>query len=67
MIVKSMTQLSDFEKKNIQRILTEGRCINESLRETFREGFHHYDEKSDTAYFGSHSYDYTYEITPSAK
>ena len=67
MIVKSMTELSDFEKRNIQRIASESKCINESLRATFGAGFHRYDETNDTAYFGAHSYDYTYEIIPVVK
>ena len=67
MRIKSMTKLSDFEIKNIQRMMTESDCLNESLRNTFGEGFHHYDEKEDTVYFGSHSYDYTYEIEPEVK
>lgn len=66
MIVKSMTPLSDAELSKIRGIFAESKCPNESLRETFPTGYHHMDADG-TVYFGAHSYDYTYEITPSAK
>lgn len=68
MIVKSNTPLSDNEKRNVQRIATEARCINEAMSKTFGDGFSRYDESTDTAFFGScPPYEYVYEITPSVK
>ena len=68
MIVKSNTPLSDNEKRNVQRIAAEAKCVNEALSRTFGDGFHHYDEATDTAFFGMHTpYEYVYEITPSGE
>ena len=68
MIVKANTPLSDSEKRNVQRIATEANCINEAMSRTFGDGFSHYDESTDTAYFGLHPpYEYVYEIPPSVK
>ena len=67
MIVKANVPLSDNEKRNVQRIATEAKCINEAMSKTFGDGFHRYDEATDTAYFGMHEpYEYTYEIPPKA-
>ena len=67
MIVKSNTPLSDNEKRNVQRIATEAKCINEAMSKTFGDGFSRYDEATDTAWFGHHEpYEYTYEIPPKA-
>lgn len=65
MIIKSMTPLSDNELNMIRDILSEANCINEALRRTFPHAYSHMDR--DKIFFGSHSYDYTYEITPSIK
>ena len=62
MRVKSITPLSDSELRRIQMILNESKCLNESLRATFAEAYHHIDEENGVIYFGSHSYDYTYEV-----
>ena len=62
MRVKSITQLSDYERQKIESILKESRCPNESLRATFPHGYHHMDEEKGIIYFGAHSHDYTYEI-----
>ena len=68
MIVKANTPLSDSEKRNVQRIATEAKCVNEALSRSFGDGFYRYDEATDTAYFGMHEpYEYVYEIPPSAK
>jgi hypothetical protein len=38
------------------------------MSRTFGDGFSHYDESTDTAYFGLHPpYEYVYEIPPSVK
>lgn len=67
MIVKANTPLSDCEKRNVQRIATEAKCIQETLSRTFGDGFHRYDEATDTAFFGMHEpYEYVYEIPPKA-
>ena len=62
MIVKANTPLSDNEKRMIRDIRRESKCINESLKATFLDAFHHYDEESDTAYFGAHGPYITYEF-----
>lgn len=67
MRIKSIVPLSDSELRRIQDILKESNCPNESLRATFPSGYHHIDEENEIIYFGSHSYDYTYEITQSEK
>ena len=54
--------LSDFEIHQIQGIMKESRCPNESLRATFPEAYHRIDEEEGVIYFGQHSYDYTYEL-----
>ena len=65
MRIKSMTPLSDNELNMIRDILTEANCVNEALRRTFEDGYSHMDH--DTLYFGSHSWDYTYEVIPRIK
>ena len=60
MQVKSITPISDYELNKIREICESKQDIEEALYDAFPYAFHHMNES--TIYFGSHSYDYTYEI-----